>query len=153
MRWLHLKETSDLTGDIMSSLQEYERLFEKLDLCELSVEEEGLKLTLKKNVSAVPQSIPPVHDAKALSETDHFLQTASEEISGEEIKAPLLGIFYANEVPLKEGDTVQKGDVLCSIEAMKMMNEVRSTAEGKVLKINAQNGGLVEFHQTLFVIG
>ena len=75
------------------------------------------------------------------------------EAIGTEIKAPLLGVFYANEVPVKEGDEVKKGDVLCSIEAMKMMNEVRSSADGKVLKILAENGALVEYHQTLFVIG
>ena len=56
------------------------------------------------------------------------------------------------EVPVKEGDVVKKGDVLCSIEAMKMMNEVRSNADGKVIKILAENGSLVEYHQTLFVI-
>ena len=62
-------------------------------------------------------------------------------------------MFYANETPVKEGDTVEKGDVLCTIEAMKMMNEVKSPVSGKVTKVSAENGALVEYHQTLFMIG
>ena len=64
-----------------------------------------------------------------------------------------MGVLYFNEVPVNVGDEVKKGDVLCSIEAMKMMNEVRSSVGGKVLKILAENGSLVEYHQTLFIIG
>jgi len=141
----------------MSSLQEYANLFEKLDLSELSVEEVGLKLTLKREVKAqVLQQVSPAADAKQIASrgfTDSLGQKASEEVTGTEIKAPLLGVFYSNETPVKEGDKVKKGDVLCSIEAMKMMNEVRSSADGTVLKIMAENGSLVEYHQTLFVIG
>ena len=131
----------------MGSLQEYANLFEKLDLSELSVEEDGLKLTLKRNAGAPVRSIP---QPAVLPETP---KKETEAVSGTEIKAPLLGVFYENEVPVKEGDIVKKGDVLCSIEAMKMMNEVRSSADGKVIKILAGNGSLVEYHQTLFIIG
>ncbi|MBP5555004.1 MAG: biotin/lipoyl-binding protein [Lachnospiraceae bacterium] len=131
----------------MGSLQEYANLFEKLDLSELSVEEDGLKLTLKRNSAAAVRSNPqpaPLPEAP---------RKETEAVSGTEIKAPLLGVFYDREVPVKEGDIVKKGDVLCSIEAMKMMNEVRSSVDGKVVKILAENGSLVEYHQTLFIIG
>ena len=141
----------------MSSLEEYANLFEKLNLSELSVEEEGLKLTLKREVQAqAPQPVSFTGNAQQIV-TQNI--TASSEkpaqgvVNGTEIKAPLLGVFYSNEVPVKEGDVVKKGDVLCSIEAMKMMNEVRSSADGTVLKILADNGSLVEYHQTLFIIG
>ncbi len=141
----------------MSSLEEYANLFEKLNLSELSVEEEGLKLTLKREVqSQAPQPVSFTGNAQQIV-TQNI--TASSEkpaqgvVNGTEIKAPLLGVFYSNEVPVKEGDVVKKGDVLCSIEAMKMMNEVRSSADGTVLKILADNGSLVEYHQTLFIIG
>ena len=134
----------------MGSIQEYADIFEKLDLSELSVEEEGLKLTLKKEhfqggvtIQNSPQTIRQ-EDMPAVKEDD---------VNGTEIKAPLLGVFYFNEVPVNVGDEVKKGDVLCSIEAMKMMNEVRSSVGGKVLKILAENGSLVEYHQTLFIIG
>ena len=141
----------------MSSLEEYANLFEKLNLSELSVEEEGLKLTLKREVQAqAPQPVSFTGNAQQIV-TQNI--TASSEkpaqgvVNGTEIKAPLLGVFYSNEVPVKEGDVVKKGDVLCSIEAMKMMNEVRSSADGTVLKVLAENGSLVEYHQTLFIIG
>ena len=137
----------------MGSIQEYANLFEKLDLSELSVEEEGLKLTLKRERQIQAGNTQPVTFTGNAQQivTQNF--EAPVEAIGTEIKAPLLGVFYANEVPVKEGDEVKKGDVLCSIEAMKMMNEVRSSADGKVLKILAENGALVEYHQTLFVIG
>ncbi len=137
----------------MGSIQEYANIFEKLDLSELSVEEEGLKLTLKRERQIQAGNTQPVTFTGNAQQivTQNF--EAPVEAIGTEIKAPLLGVFYANEVPVKEGDEVKKGDVLCSIEAMKMMNEVRSSADGKVLKILAENGALVEYHQTLFVIG
>jgi acetyl-CoA carboxylase biotin carboxyl carrier protein len=137
----------------MGSIQEYANVFEKLDLSELSVEEEGLKLTLKRERQIQAGNTQPVTFTGNAQQivTQNF--EAPAEVIGTEIKAPLLGVFYANEVPVKEGDEVKKGDVLCSIEAMKMMNEVRSSADGKVLKILAENGALVEYHQTLFVIG
>ena len=133
----------------MSSLQDYANLFERLDLSELSVEEEGLKLTLKRDLSKEKNDRKPVSDIPVSAPAP---ERSKEAINGIEIKAPLLGVFYSNEVPVKEGDVVKKGDVLCSIEAMKMMNEVRSNADGKVIKILAENGSLVEYHQTLFVI-
>ena len=147
MRLWHLR------GSDMGSIQEYANIFEKLDLSELSVEEEGLKLTLKRERQIQAGNTQPVTFTGNAQQivTQNF--EAPVEAIGTEIKAPLLGVFYANEVPVKEGDEVKKGDVLCSIEAMKMMNEVRSSADGKVLKILAENGALVEYHQTLFVIG
>ena len=144
----------------MGSLQEYANLFEKLDLTELSVEEEGLKLTLKRENKGPVYTAQPVAANENRGQTKNAASTckpensdSSAEVVGTEIKAPLLGVFYSNEVPVKEGDIVKKGDVLCSIEAMKMMNEVRSSVDGKVIKILAENGSLVEYHQTLFIIG
>ena len=54
---------------------------------------------------------------------------------------------------MKEGDAVKEGDILCTIEAMKMMNEVRSPIDGIVKKVLASEGDLVEYNQVLFVIG
>ena len=137
----------------MSSLQEYADIFEKLDLSELSVEEEGIKLTLKKDRQTCAGVSQPVSYAGNTQQAVTQNNPEASDVKGTEIKAPLLGVFYANEKPVKEGDEVKKGDVLCSIEAMKMMNEVRSSADGKVLKVLAENGALVEYHQTLFVVG
>lgn len=150
----------------MGSIKEYGDLFERLGLTELSVEEKDLKLTLKKEIKLVPGEISACTggnrrsgekeafgSVKEKSESYADESGAEAAISGTEVKAPILGVFYANETPVKEGDAVEKGDVLCTIEAMKMMNEVKSPASGKVIKVLAENGALVEYHQTLFVIG
>ena len=134
----------------MNSLEEYGNLFQKLGLTELVVEENDFKLKLKK-VST--QNV--VRDDNIQSSTD-FQKQAEEKTEGKEIKAPLLGIFYgkiADKEPLKEGDAVKEGDILCTIEAMKMMNEVRSPIDGIVKKVLASEGDLVEYNQVLFVIG
>ena len=134
----------------MNSLEEYGNLFQKLGLTELVVEENDFKLKLKK-VST--QNV--VQDNNIQSSTD-FQKQAEEKTEGKEIKAPLLGIFYgkiADKEPLKEGDAVKEGDILCTIEAMKMMNEVRSPIDGIVKKVLASEGDLVEYNQVLFVIG
>lgn len=151
----------------MGSIKEYGDLFERLGLTELSVEEKDLKLTLKKEIKIVPGEASAYTGVKKLqtereeafedvkekcgSDTDASSEDAA--ISGTEVKAPILGVSYANETAVKEGDTVEKGDVLCTIEAMKMMNEVKSPVSGKVIKVSAENGALVEYHQTLFMIG
>lgn len=72
-----------------------------------------------------------------------------------EVKSPLVGVFYAAPAPdaepfVKVGDKVKKGDVLCIVEAMKLMNEITSTHDGEIVDICIQNGAVVEFGQTLF---
>ncbi|MCS6869029.1 acetyl-CoA carboxylase biotin carboxyl carrier protein, partial [Thermus sp.] len=74
-----------------------------------------------------------------------------------EVKAPIVGTFYRAPAPdappyVKEGDRVEKGQVLCIIEAMKLMNEIESEVSGVVKKILVQNGEPVEYGQPLFLI-
>jgi acetyl-CoA carboxylase biotin carboxyl carrier protein len=70
----------------------------------------------------------------------------------------MVGTFYRSATPetepfVKVGDTVQIGDTLCIIEAMKMMNQIEADVAGKVLSVGVENGEPVEYGQTLFVIG
>lgn len=74
-----------------------------------------------------------------------------------EVKAPIVGTFYRAPSPeaepfVKEGDTVKKGQVLCIIEAMKLMNEIESEVSGVVQKIMVSNGEPIEYGQVLFLI-
>ncbi|RIH90193.1 Biotin carboxyl carrier protein of acetyl-CoA carboxylase [Calidithermus terrae] len=74
-----------------------------------------------------------------------------------EVKAPIVGTFYRAPSPdaepfVKEGDTVKKGQVLCIIEAMKLMNEIESEVAGVVRKVLVNNGEPVEYGQVLFII-
>ena len=80
-----------------------------------------------------------------------------QELSGNLVTSPIVGTFYRKPSPDKEpfvkvGDIVNKGDVLCIIEAMKMMNEIKSDFDGKILSIEIKDGQPVEFGQTIIVI-
>ncbi len=144
----------------MNSLEEYGALFQNLGLSELVVEDGDFKLKLRKdtaNQSADSKSQEILQDKEKMNGSVSMTEDKKREetLDGEPIKAPLLGIFYAasgENKAVKEGDTVKTGDVLCTIEAMKMMNEVKSTKSGIVSKVCAKEGDLVEYNQTLFVV-
>ena len=77
---------------------------------------------------------------------------------GHVVKSPMVGTFYRSASPgakpfVEIGDTVQQGDALCIVEAMKLMNEIEADASGAVKAILVENGQAVEFGQPLFVIG
>jgi acetyl-CoA carboxylase biotin carboxyl carrier protein len=81
-----------------------------------------------------------------------------QEPSGHKVAAPMVGTFYRAASPeaepfVKIGDTIQAGDTLCIIEAMKMMNQIEADVSGKVLSVEVESGEPIEFGQTLFVIG
>lgn len=76
---------------------------------------------------------------------------------GIEVKSPMLGVFYASASPeeapfVKIGDRIKKGDVLCIIEAMKLMNEILAEKDGEITGICVENGQIAEFAQTLFTL-
>ncbi|MCR5215711.1 MAG: acetyl-CoA carboxylase, biotin carboxyl carrier protein [Lachnospiraceae bacterium] len=128
-----------------------------------------MKLTLKKEITVVTPmastaNVPSLAGNTVASETvaqglvqDALSEAKTEtnEVSGEAIEAPLVGIFYTGELhgaPVAEGTQVKKGDVLCTIEAMKMMNEVKAPRDGVIVKIGAKDGDLVEYQQMLFLL-
>ena len=133
-------------------LSEYAELFSELGLSELSVEEEGFKLTLKKKLQVVfNENKNTPKEPSAVSETQGKPVVDPNLL---EVKSPLLGIFFGevNGKVLSVGDYVKEGDVLCSIEAMKMMNEVKAPSDGVISRIGAKEGDLVEYDQVLFEI-
>jgi acetyl-CoA carboxylase biotin carboxyl carrier protein len=80
-----------------------------------------------------------------------------EKVSGHTVKSPIVGTFYRRPGPdknpfIKVGDAVEVGDVLCIIEAMKMMNEIKSEYSGKITAINAEDGDPIEFDQHIITI-
>jgi acetyl-CoA carboxylase biotin carboxyl carrier protein len=138
-----------------SSLKEYAEVFKELGLTELTVEEGNLKLVLKKEASVSQSNFAETSSAPVKKEEPEIESVATDVLSGTPVKSPLLGVFYgnANGRTLQVGDEVKEGDVLCTLEAMKMMNDVKSPVSGKVVKVGAKEGDLVEFDQVLFVIG
>ncbi|WP_026052479.1 acetyl-CoA carboxylase biotin carboxyl carrier protein [Gayadomonas joobiniege] len=105
-------------------------------------------------VAAQPISAPA--PAAPIAEAATAAPAAAEE-AGHQVKSPMVGTYYAAPKPgaadfVSEGDSVNIGDTLCIIEAMKMMNEITADKAGTVKKIMVQNGDAVEFEQPLFII-
>ena len=91
------------------------------------------------------------------SDTETQQKYESKKIEGNVITSPIVGTFYRKPSPDKDpfirvGDTVEKGDVLCIIEAMKMMNEIKSDFSGKVVSIDIDDGQPVEYGQNIITI-
>ena len=91
------------------------------------------------------------------SDTQTQQKSESKKIEGNVITSPIVGTFYRKPSPDKDpfirvGDTVEKGDVLCIIEAMKMMNEIKSDFSGKVVSIDIDDGQPVEYGQNIITI-
>ena len=102
--------------------------------------------------SNIPQEVQPQETSPA-----PIQEAASEEILGTQITSPMVGTFYASPSPtaspfVKEGDSVTEGQTLCIVEAMKLMNEVKSTVAGKVKKILVKDKDSIKKGQTLMII-
>ena len=103
-------------------------------------------------VAAAPQ-VAPVAPAQASAPAP----AAKEEVKGKAITSPMVGTFYAASSPeaapfVEVGSTVNVGDVVCIIEAMKLMNEIKAEQAGKVVQICVKNGDPIEFGQVLMYV-
>ena len=138
------------------NLEEIEKLMKMLEnstLASLEVEENGLRIRLDKN--------SPMHEVVKTNETivsSKKEEKVEEKTLGHEITAPLVGTFH--QAPYKDakpfvalGQKVKKGQKLCIIEAMKVMNEITSPYDGTILKILVKENDVVEFGKPLFLIG
>jgi acetyl-CoA carboxylase biotin carboxyl carrier protein len=147
----------------LKELKALVRLMEGNDVEELEVEEGGRRIRIRR------RSAPPLASPATMVAASHVLApgavtaslsapTAAPDATGLfGVESPMVGTFFRAAAPgaepyVKEGDLVQKGTVLCVIEAMKLMNEVESEVKGRIARISAQNGQPVEFGQTLFLI-
>lgn len=141
----------------IKQIRELVEIMNSNDLTEVEIEQDGIKVKLaKKAYGGVEQVFTPVAQAKQETATISE-QTVPQKESGKEIKAPMVGTFYRSPSPdeeayVKEGDIIQKGDVLCIVEAMKVMNEVKAEFGGRIAKICVETAEPVEFGQVMFVI-
>ncbi len=135
----------------LDDIKEIIYLFTQTNLGELVLEDGSIKLVLRKtdNAGGNILSAPIVSDIE---------EKKTEKIeNGNYIIAPLVGIFYRAPAPgappfVNEGDLVEVGQTLCIIEAMKLMNEVKSDIRGRIKEILVENGQPVEYGQKLFLI-
>ena len=126
------------------------QMFEESQISKMDLTDGDLHITLEKDVE-VKQVVAPVVGQSVQEEK-------TEEKTGTPIKSPIVGTYYQSsgagkEPYVKVGDTIQEGDTICIIEAMKVMNEIKATVSGKILSIEVQDGETVEYDQTLMMIG
>jgi len=151
----------------LKELKELIEMLKNTDISELEIERSGAKVRIRKGGDvtfhpAMPRmEYPPaaivapavIEPAKAAPEK------APEPVKTNQIKvtSPIVGTFYRASSPDKPayvevGDVVKKGQVLCIIEAMKLMNEIESETVGKIVQVLVESGQPVEYGQALFVI-
>ena len=137
---------------------------EEHGITELKLREGEMRLRLGRQPAAVaaaaaapsPAAPAPAAPAQAAEEAGEAAETA-EPAPGHIVTAPVVGVYYAAPSPEADpftavGRRVSQGDVLCIIEAMKLMNEVTSTGAGEVAEVYVHNGDKVEYGQPLFRI-
>src|SRR5438270_10493216 len=158
----------------LEQIKQILNLVREHDLSEFEIEHEGLRLKVRKDAngshvvthhaSNVPVALPPASPtgaAPAPAQAAAVAPVAAEAADGEielaVVKSPIVGTFYRSSEPgaaafVDVGSIVKKGDVLCIIEAMKLMNEIDSEYDGEVANIYVENGQPVQYGERLFAI-
>ncbi len=145
------------------------RLLEQSEISEIEISDKDRKIRLAKPTpsngqsgtpiiaSVAPQSMVPPPQAPPAMDIEAAPAKPVPAIAANVMKSPMVGTFYAAPSPDAEpyaqlGDVVHKGQILCIIEAMKLMNEIESEYEGRVVEIHVENAQPVEFDHPLFTI-
>ena len=148
----------------VKELKEMIALMQENGLSELEIEKNGFKIRLKKSATGIEvknEDALEIRRALTTSELEARTQLQESVVKEPEdvviVRSPMVGTFYAAPAPDKEpyatkGKVVKEGDVLCTVEAMKLMNEIKSEVSGRVVEILITNGQPVEFDQPLFKI-
>jgi acetyl-CoA carboxylase biotin carboxyl carrier protein len=138
----------------MAEIKELIKTFRESGLTGMKVQHGDFALELEKAAPVAMAAAAPA----AIAEPQAQAEAPGRAASGNVVKSPIVGTFYAAPAPDKPpfvtvGSSVKKGDVLFIIESMKLMNEVTSEYDGTVREIFAQNGGVVEYGQPVMSIG
>ena len=155
---MEINEIKDVALELMNALASKK-------LGEVAIELEGVKIKIKAAAPApVIAAAPSAAAAPAASAAPAAAAAAETETApaddlpaGTQVKSPLVGTFYSSPSPdeppfVLVGQEVKEGDTLCIIEAMKVMNEIKAPCSGKVVRIMAQPGDMVEYNQVLCII-
>jgi acetyl-CoA carboxylase biotin carboxyl carrier protein len=136
-------------------------LLEESGIAELEIKEgeESVRISRYSAAAPVMQMAAPTMAAAPVAAAAAAPATApaAVDMSGQQIKSPMVGTFYSSASPtsgpfVSEGQKVKVGDTLCIIEAMKMMNQIEADKSGTIRSIMVENGSPVEFDQVLFII-
>jgi acetyl-CoA carboxylase biotin carboxyl carrier protein len=156
------------------TLDEIRKILEMMrehELAEFELEREGVSLRLRKHSApqwpAAGPAMPPLPyqpapapagpAPAAPAESVPVLTAANDDVDLAIVKSPIVGTFYRASEPgaapfVDTGQTVKKGQVLCIIEAMKLMNEINADCDGEVVKVYVENGQAVQYGERLFAI-
>ncbi len=137
-----------------SDIRKYAKLMQELGLTGLEIDEKNSTVRLERMPGTVVNTLSPVQ----MPSSPAPAESKKPASDGSAVTSPMVGIFYAapaeNAEPfVKVGDRVKKGDTLCIIEAMKLMNEIIAEKDAVILEICVKNGQAVEYGSTLFKLG
>jgi len=145
----------------IKEIKEMINLMNDNSLVELEIEKDGMRIRLKK-ASAQGEGVAAgfIVERQAAAQSAGYAadeRAAKAEAGSVEIKAPMVGTFYRAPSPeassyVEAGQVIEPGQVICIIEAMKLMNEIKSEVKGKLLEILVDNAEPVEFGQPMFLI-
>ena len=153
----------------IKQIQELVKLINKTNIGEITIEEEGVKITVKQKKDPVQHIVagaaapiysaspPPLQTAPVAAATPIKPAAESKADNLVTIKSPMIGTFYRQSGPDKPilaavGDEVTAGKVVCIIEAMKLFNEIESEIKGKIVKVLVEDASPVEYDQPLFLV-
>ena len=149
-----------MNDDQRREIEELVEILSEHRLTELEIEKKGTRIRVRRDASPVvssstiesqgfvePRRVPEIHFPHDQSDQGRFITVTS----------PIVGTFYRSPSPdaeqyVEEGDFAKKGQVLCIVEAMKLMNEIESETDGRIVKILVENSTSVEYGQPLFLI-
>jgi acetyl-CoA carboxylase biotin carboxyl carrier protein len=150
-----------LTGSQTKQIQDLIDLLRRNNLTELELERQGVRIRVRHEVGV--KTVTTSLQESTISSPQTSSQTPSSTGSSDEaaglvtITSPIVGTFYRSPSPdadpyVEEGDYARRGQVLCIVEAMKLMNEIESEVDGRIVKILAESTKSVEYGQALFLI-
>lgn len=138
------------------SIKKYAEIMEELNLSALEITKFGQKVRLERNPAEAEVKPTPSYSPKAQAAEEPVRETVPEE-GVYTLASPMIGAFYSapaeNQEPfVNVGDRVEVGDILCIIESMKLMNEIRSEVAGTVVEVCAANHQAIDYGHPLFRI-
>ena len=146
-------------ADVVSLVRELGALVVELGLSEVEIDRAGLKVRVQRSavVAAAPAAMHGVPVSAGTTAVAPVVTLDTTTPGHVTVEAPMVGTFYRASSPtadpfVREGDVVKQGQILCIIEAMKLMNEIESKVSGRIVKILVENAQPVEYGQPLFVI-
>jgi acetyl-CoA carboxylase biotin carboxyl carrier protein len=142
-------------ASITELARELALLLKELDLTEIEASVGELRVRLQRGRAVAPVTAPSAAAPEMRAPAPVVEAAAAAKLTT--IEAPMVGTFYRASSPtadpyVREGDVVKEGQILCIIEAMKLMNEIESKASGRIVKILVENGQPVEYGQPLVLI-